>query len=122
LLPFPTAVLSSAWRTGDSSDRVTAAVLFGLLSIAISAAYMGLCIYFERRPELLVGPSATGFLRGERRRGAIAIVGTVVATVIAFVAPLLALVLFAVTPAFYLLTVPRTSPDAGAVENPDGPA
>jgi uncharacterized membrane protein len=121
VLPFPTAVLSSAWRTGDSVDRVTAAVLFGLLSVAISAAYIGLCTYLSRRPELLVEPAATGFLRGERRRGATAIIGTVIATLVAFVAPLLTLILFAVTPAFYLMTVPRTSPVADADEGPERP-
>ena len=102
VLPFPTAVMSSAWRDGERSDKIAASLLFALLSIAISV-----CSYLARRTELLVEPSAKGFLLGERRRGSIAIVGTVIAGLLAFVSPLISLVLFAVTPVYYLTTIPR---------------
>jgi len=108
VLPFPTAVLSSAWRLGGRGDRVVAALLFGGLSLGISLAYLALCEHLARHQELLADPAAPGFLSGERRRGLIAIAGTLVAALLAFVSPLLALVLFAVTPAFYLTTLPRT--------------
>ncbi len=49
VLPFPTAVMSSAWRHGERSDKIAASLLFALLSIAISAAYIGLCSYLARR-------------------------------------------------------------------------
>jgi len=108
VLPFPTSVVSSAWRLGERSDRVVAALLFALVSVAISGAYIGLCTYLARHAELFVEAGASAFLHGERRRGAIAILGTVVAALLAFLSPLLALVLFAITPVFYLTTVPRT--------------
>jgi len=109
ILPFPTAVLSSAWRLGERSDRVVAAVLFALLSVAISGAYIGLCTYLAGHVGMLGDVGERAFLRGERRRGAIAILGTVVAALLAFVSPLLALVLFAITPVFYLTTLPLTA-------------
>ncbi len=76
VLPFPTAVLSSAWRLGERSDRVVAALLFALVSVAISGAYVGLCSHMARHAELLSDAGASAFLLGERRRGAIAILGT----------------------------------------------
>jgi uncharacterized membrane protein len=119
ILPFPTAVLSSAWRLGERSDRVVAALLFALLSVAISGAYIGLCTYLARHAGLLAETGGRAFLLGERRRGAIAVLGTVVAALLAFVSPLLALVLFAVTPIFYLTTLPRTAVGDPEAEIPE---
>lgn len=109
VLPFPTAVLSSAWRNGDNGDRVVASLFFGLLSIVISLAYLSLCMYLARHQDLLSDVGARSFLLGERKRGLIAIAGTIVASLLAFVSPLITLLLLAVTPLFYLSTVPRTS-------------
>ena len=108
VLPFPTAVMSSAWRHGDRSDQVAAALLFAFISVAISAAYIGMCSYLARHAELLVEGRANAFLTGERRRGSIAIAGTIVAALLAFISPLIALLLFAITPVFYLTTIPRS--------------
>ena len=109
VLPFPTAVISTAWRVGARQDQVVAVALFGLISVAISGAYIAVCHALAGRPELLTGPAAVAFLRAERRRGLVAVAGTVVAVVAAAViTPTLALVLLAVTPAFYLGTLPRT--------------
>jgi len=109
LLPFPVAVVSSAWRVGDHRDQAVATAMFGLFSLAISAAYIAVCHVLTRRPKLLSSPTAATFLAGERKRGSVAIVGTVVAVIIGAVwSPTAALLLFAVTPAFYLGTLPRT--------------
>jgi len=116
VLPFPTAVLSSAWRLGQRSDRVAAAVVFALLSAAISGAYIGLCTYLVRHAELLADSGAGAMMLGERRRAAIAILGTAVAALLAFLSPLLALVLFAVTPVFYLTTLPRSAAEDPGTE------
>ena len=121
VLPFPTAVLSSAWRLGERSDRVVAALVFALLSAAISGAYIGLCTYLARHTGLLSEDSGTAFLVGERRRGAIAIMGTVLAALVALVSPLVALVLFAITPVFYLTTLPRTAAGDPPTVDPEPP-
>jgi uncharacterized membrane protein len=108
VLPFPTAVLSGAWRTGDNTDRVVASMAFALISVAMSASYLGLCTYLARRPELLGDAGDSALLLGERRRSVVAIVGTLVAAALAFVSPMITLILLAVTPLYYLTTVPRS--------------
>jgi len=84
-----------------------------LLTVSIlpfpTAVYIGLCTYLAGHVGMLGDVGERAFLRGERRRGAIAILGTVVAALLAFVSPLLALVLFAITPVFYLTTLPLTA-------------
>ena len=83
--------------------------MFGLFSLAMSAAYIAVCHVLTRRPKLLSSPTAATFLAAERKRGSVAIVGTVVAVIIGAVwSPTASLLLFAVTPAFYLGTLPRT--------------
>jgi uncharacterized membrane protein len=109
VLPFPTAVISAAWRSGAHDDQVVAVALFGLVSVGISSAYLALCHTLGRRPELLTSPGAGDYLRAERRRGLVAIAATAVAIAIAALSsPVLALVVVALTPAFYLGTLPRS--------------
>ena len=107
LLPFPTAVVSSAFRNGERADQVVALGLFGALSICISLAWMWLCSYAAKHSRLMVDADAVAFAAGEPRRGVVPGVMTVVAFLIAFVAPPVTLVLYAATPIYYLATLGR---------------
>lgn len=107
VLPFPTAVVSSAWRVGDHADRVAGLALFALVSVAMSSAWIALCSYLGSHPHLLEDPSSVYFVRGERRRSGIAIGMTLLALAIAFVAPVVTLLMFAVLPVFYIVTLHR---------------
>ena len=111
LLPFPTAVVSSAFRIGDEHDRVAGVVAFAGISALISLSYAWLCRAAQALvPEQGAGP---GVLRGEQRRAFIAVVAMALAIVVAVFAPVAALVLVAVTPFFYLFTFPRDALNAG---------
>lgn len=108
VLPFPTAVLSNAWRVGDQGDRVIASVVFGTVSMCIAASYLWLCARLVEHASLLKAPADTAFLLAERRRIQFGLVLTAATTALALVAPLLALVVFAVQPLLYVATLPRS--------------
>jgi uncharacterized membrane protein len=109
VFPFPTSVLSSAWRIGSHQDQVVATVLFALTSVAASLAYAGVCTSLTRQPGMEVSGAGRAFLRAERKRSLVAIAGVAVAVVVGVVfTPTAALILLAATPAFYLGTLPRT--------------
>lgn len=111
VLPFPTAVVASAWRLGEQSDRSVALALFALISLALSASYGWLCTTLRSRPNLLRDIASTAFLAGERRRVLVAVVALVITIAVGLIAPLAGLVLVAATPVFYLATLStRTLP------------
>ena len=110
LLPFPTATVSNAWREGDSSDKVMALGVFALVSLMMSASFLGMCLYLGRHPNLLVADEDASFARVEVRRGLVAMSMTVVAFLCSFISPLLTLAMYAVLPVFYLATLRQTAP------------
>ncbi len=110
LLPFPAAVVSSAWRSGDSADKVVALAVFALVSVLMSASFMGMCRYLGRHPELLEVPDDVSFVRAEVNRGLVAMSMTTIAFLCSFVLPVLTLAMFAVLPIFYLATMRQLQP------------
>jgi len=114
LLPFPTAVVSSAWRNGDHADKVVALAVFALVSVLMSASFLGMCRYLGRHRELLEAPDDVAFVRAEVGRGVIAMSMTSVAFLCSFISPLLTLAMFAVLPIFYLSTMRQMRPSPAA--------
>jgi uncharacterized membrane protein len=105
VLPFPTAVVASAWRLGDSSDESVSIAFFAAVSIGLTLAYGWLCGTVRRHPDLLREPSAGAFLDGERRRLLVATLALAAAALVAVVWPLVGLLMVAVSPAFFLSTL-----------------
>ncbi len=65
LLPFPTAVLADAFRTGDRADEQTATMLYAALAVAMTLAWLVLflaCIEVRVRSW-----ATTGSHRGKPR-------------------------------------------------------
>jgi TMEM175 potassium channel family protein len=104
LLPFPTAVLSSALQSGGTSDRRTAVVLYALIAGAMAAAWLGLFHRLSNHPELTGGDDDAAFFRRERGRAWLGIGSYGVAACAGLIYPVAALPFFLVLPIFYALT------------------
>ena len=66
LLPFPTAVLSAAFRVGDHRDQTVGIVLYAVLSVALILIWYVLSGHLARTPGL---PTITPTPRVSGRRG-----------------------------------------------------
>jgi uncharacterized membrane protein len=104
LLPFPTAVLSSALQSGGTGDRRTAVVLYALVAGAMAAMWLGLFHRLSRHPELTDGEGDAAFFGMERRRAWLGIGLYGAAACVGLIYPIAALPFFLVLPVFYALT------------------
>jgi uncharacterized membrane protein len=107
-LPFPTAVIASAYRVGNLEDQAAAVLAYAVVGMASGVAWLVLFTYIRPRHHLIepgtdprffgpLGPIVTfvGY-------GIAALVG-------GFISPGLALAIFVLFPAFYLVLVRRWS-------------
>src|SRR5258705_13257530 len=53
VVPFPTAVIASAYRIGTDADQVAAVTAYAAVGIASGVAWTFLFTYLRRRPDLL---------------------------------------------------------------------
>jgi uncharacterized membrane protein len=102
-LPFPTALMAAYVNAGGAAAS-TAAVVYGLLSVATALPWIFMWRHLVAHPELLEPPFNVGDARIELKRGSIGPVVYAVAIPIALVAPLLALVFYVAVAALYALT------------------
>ncbi len=102
LFPWPAAVMSAAVRTGDHGDQVTAMVLYGAIGFLVPLAWILLYGYLTRSPELLHDAADVRYARTGVRRSMVSVVVYPIAIVLAFLAPIAALVAFAALPAFFI--------------------
>ncbi|WP_229403177.1 TMEM175 family protein [Micromonospora okii] len=105
LLPFATAVLSSAVQHGDRSDERVAAALYALVGVALSVAWLALYHHLSRHRELL-GPRITPrFFAVERLRAVLGIASYAAAGLVGWLVSVpAALVVFLLLPLFYGLS------------------
>lgn len=89
-LPFPTALLAE-FVGGGGQPAVTAAVAYGLLSVATALPWVFMWRHLRDHPELLAEGYGVDHARAEIRRGSAGPLIYVVAIPLAIVAPLLAL-------------------------------
>lgn len=115
VVAFPTGVLADAMRERlNGTDAQTAVVLYALIAALMCLSWVALYGYLRRHPELLVDGVEANYVRHGLQRSAAGIglyaLGAVVGY---FWLPVVALVIFALVPAFYFLTTEGfTGPDA----------
>jgi uncharacterized membrane protein len=104
VVPFPTAVIASAWRIGTDADRAAAVVSYAIVGMASGVAWTLLFAYLGRHPHLLAPTADRAFFR--LSESLITFVGYGAAALIGwFVSPAVALAIFLVFPVIYVLRV-----------------
>jgi uncharacterized membrane protein len=104
VVPFPTAVIASAYRVGTPSDQAAAVVAYALVGMSSGVAWLLLFGYLRGKPELSDPISHAEFFR--LSEPLITLVGYGFAGLIGwFVSPGIALAIFLVFPVIYVLRV-----------------
>lgn len=103
LVPWPTALVSAAVGEESHADQVAAILACALVMLVLSVPWSLLSRHLVRQPGLLGSDADRGWMRRNMWQsagvGAVALGGAAVA----FVAPLVSLVLFVVVPASFLV-------------------
>ena len=104
VVPFPTAVIASAYRVGTAADQAAAVVAYAAVGVASGVAWTLLFTYLRRRPDLLDPATDPSWFRLSETL--ITLVGYTAAALIGWlVSPAIALVIFLVFPVLYVLRV-----------------
>jgi uncharacterized membrane protein len=104
VVPFPTAVIASAYRVGTDADQAAAVVAYAAVGIASGVAWTLLFTYLRRRPDLLDPATDRGWFRLSETL--ITLVGYAIAGLIGWlISPSVALVIFLVFPVLYVFRV-----------------
>ena len=104
VVPFPTAVIGSAYRVGTAADQAAAVVAYAAVGVASGVAWTLLFTYLWRRTDLLDPATDPRWFRLSETL--ITLVGYTVAGLIGWlVSPAIALVIFLVFPVVYVLRV-----------------
>lgn len=102
-LPFPTALLA-AYLADGGAPASTAAVIYGLLSVATALPWLLMWRHILRHPQLLEPPYGPDHARAELRRASIGPVIYILAVPLAIVLPLAALLFYLSVGAVYAFT------------------
>jgi uncharacterized membrane protein len=104
VLPFPTAELAFAMgEHGHNGDRVSALLLYAVISAAMAASWLVTFSYLHTHQDLISGAPA-GFFRAEQLRAVPGIVVPFAPVLVGLWNPRVALALVVVMPLFYALT------------------
>jgi uncharacterized membrane protein len=101
VLPFPTAVLSGAFRSGSRPNEVTAFVLYAVVAAFMAFTWLLLFRYLAVHERLLARHTPASFFAEERRRALLGVIAYLVAAALALWQPLVSLVILCVLPVFY---------------------
>ena len=106
LLPFPTAVVSEAFRGSNTADAQVAVGLYALIAAAMCASWLTFYSYLaHHHDQHAEEPADKLFFREEHKRAWIGIAGYTAAGILGYaVTPMVALLVFVALPAFYALT------------------
>jgi uncharacterized membrane protein len=96
MVPWPTALASSALTRGDRASQIAAIFVFAVVTLIISIPWLILDNYLARHEELLRSELEVKWMRAHARASIGTIVGAVIGFGIAFIWPLGALVLYLV--------------------------
>jgi uncharacterized membrane protein len=83
VLPFPTAVLGSAFQRGSQRDQTVGLVFYALVSAAMAATWLALFHYLATNERLLASNTTGAFFARERRRALSGIATYLVAGLVA---------------------------------------
>ena len=104
VLPFPTAVVASAFQYGDLSDERTATIFYALVAGAAAATWLVLFHFLSRAPYLLEDEAHTAFFAAERRRAVLGVTLYALSALAAVWYPVAGLVIACILPVFYGMT------------------
>jgi uncharacterized membrane protein len=105
LFPWPAAVVGGAVKDGSYNDEIAAVVLYAAVGFLVPVAWMLLYRYLERKPALLLGEADVAYVRAGWRKSTVSLVAYPMAAGIAFVAPVVALLIYIALPAFFIGTL-----------------
>lgn len=111
LVPWPTGLLAEHLRTPDQASA--AAVTYGLVMTAMSAAFTLVWTWLAHHPRLL-HPAAGERVRTSVRRSAVGPVAYAISSLIAIADATVAFVLYALIATYFALSGRRTSPSLDA--------
>jgi uncharacterized membrane protein len=104
VLPFPTAVVGSAFRLADHADESAALTCYAGIGAATATTWLVLFHFLSRSPDLLKDKTHTVFFARERNRAAAGITLYAIAGVCAAWFPAAGLVIVCALPVFYGVT------------------
>jgi uncharacterized membrane protein len=105
LIPFPTAIISTALQVGDPFDARIAVALYALVAGLMSLSWLFLFHCLSASPYLLEKGVDPAFFPGERWRAVFGVGAYALAAVLGWViSPTLALIIFLALPVFYAVT------------------
>jgi uncharacterized membrane protein len=104
VVPFPTAVIASAFRVGTERDQAVAVVSYAVVGMASGVAWLLLFSYLRGHRTLLDAETDLHFFR--LTEPLVTVIGYGIAALIGwFVSPALALLIFLVFPILYVVRV-----------------
>ena len=104
VVPFPTAVIASAFRVGNEHDQAVAVVSYAVVGMASGVAWLLLFSYLRDHRKLLDPETDLHFFR--LTEPLVTVIGYGISALIGwFVSPALALLIFLVFPILYVLRV-----------------
>jgi len=104
VLPFPTAVLGSAFQHGNHRDQVAGLIFYALVAAAMAATWLLLFHYLANNERLLTEHTPASFFARERRRALIGVAAYLLAALAALWQPAAGLVIAVALPVFYGVT------------------
>ncbi|RKF29040.1 DUF1211 domain-containing protein [Micromonospora globbae] len=105
IIPFPTAVLASAFTDGDTADRRAAVALYALAAALMSAPWLAFFTYLHRHPALRATDVDPEHIRDQRPRPVTGLILYGLSGLLGwFVHPVLGLVLIIVMIVYHALT------------------
>lgn len=110
VLPFPTAVLGSAFEHGNHRDQVVGLVFYALIAAAMASSWLLLFHYLAANQRLLAEHTSAAFFAQERQRALIGVGFYLAAALLALWQPIAGLVIACLLPVFYGVTSEGWSP------------
>jgi uncharacterized membrane protein len=104
VLPFPTAVIGSAFQLGDRGDESSALAFYAATGATTAATWLLLFHFLSRTPGLLGDESHAAFFARERHRAVAGVTLYAVSGLCAIWYPLAGLAIACVLPVFYGVT------------------